>query len=86
MLMTLLAWILFGFVIGILGYILDPHTTKGGVIGAAILGVAGAIFGGFAGSLLFDETLRTIHGNIFMIAGASAMFLLLLGRAITKKT
>lgn len=83
--MTLIAWILFGFVIGILGYILDPHTTRGGVIGAAILGIAGALFGGFAGSVLFDETLRTIHTSIFMIAGASALFLLLLGRVITKK-
>jgi uncharacterized membrane protein YeaQ/YmgE (transglycosylase-associated protein family) len=49
----LISWIIFGLIAGIIAKVIMPGNDPGGFIITALLGIAGAIVGGFiAGSLL----------------------------------
>lgn len=50
--MGILAWILFGLVIGIIAKLLMPGRDPGGFIVTILLGIAGAMVGGFVGQAL----------------------------------
>jgi len=47
--MAILSWIVFGLVIGIIAKLLMPGKDPGGFIVTILLGVAGALVGGFIG-------------------------------------
>jgi uncharacterized membrane protein YeaQ/YmgE (transglycosylase-associated protein family) len=50
--MTIIGWILFGLVVGIIGKLLMPGRDPGGFIVTILLGIAGALIGGFVGRSL----------------------------------
>jgi uncharacterized membrane protein YeaQ/YmgE (transglycosylase-associated protein family) len=50
--MIIIGWILFGLVVGIVGKLLMPGRDPGGFILTILLGIAGALLGGFAGRAL----------------------------------
>jgi uncharacterized membrane protein YeaQ/YmgE (transglycosylase-associated protein family) len=50
--MSVLGWILFGLVVGIVGKLLMPGRDPGGFILTILLGIAGALVGGFIGQSL----------------------------------
>lgn len=50
--MGILSWLLLGLVAGALAKWLMPGNAGGGWISTIVLGIAGAFFGGFVGSLL----------------------------------
>jgi len=45
----ILGWILFGLVIGVIAKLLMPGRDPGGFIVTTLLGIAGAVIGGFVG-------------------------------------
>ena len=47
--MSILGWILFGLIIGALAKLVMPGRDPGGIIVTMLLGIAGAIIGGFIG-------------------------------------
>jgi len=47
--MTVLGWIVFGLVVGIVAKLLTPGRDPGGFIVTVLLGIAGALLGGFIG-------------------------------------
>jgi uncharacterized membrane protein YeaQ/YmgE (transglycosylase-associated protein family) len=47
-----LGWIVFGLVVGIIAKILMPGRDPGGFVITALLGIAGAVVGGFVGRAL----------------------------------
>ena len=47
--MAILSWIVFGLVIGIIAKLLMPGRDPGGFIVTILLGIAGALVGGFIG-------------------------------------
>lgn len=47
--MGILGWILFGLVIGALAKLVMPGRDPGGIIVTMLLGIAGALLGGFVG-------------------------------------
>jgi len=47
--MGILGWILFGLIIGALAKLVMPGRDPGGIIVTMLLGVAGALIGGFVG-------------------------------------
>jgi uncharacterized membrane protein YeaQ/YmgE (transglycosylase-associated protein family) len=49
--MGIIAWIVFGLIAGILARFLMPGKQPGGIAATILLGVAGAVVGGFLGSL-----------------------------------
>ena len=50
--MTILGWILFGLVVGVLAKLVMPGRDPGGIIVTILLGIAGAVLGGFIGRAL----------------------------------
>lgn len=50
--MEILGWILFGLVVGALAKLLMPGRDPGGIIVTILLGIAGALLGGFVGRAL----------------------------------
>ena len=47
--MEILSWILFGLVVGALAKLVMPGDDPGGIIVTILLGIAGALLGGFLG-------------------------------------
>lgn len=50
--MSIIGWILFGLVVGVVAKLLMPGRDPGGMIVTILLGIVGALIGGFIGRLL----------------------------------
>ncbi len=50
--MTILGWIVFGLIVGIVAKLLMPGRDPGGFVVTALIGIAGAVIGGFLGRAL----------------------------------
>lgn len=50
--MSIIGWILFGLVVGVIGKLLMPGRDPGGFVVTILLGIAGALIGGFLGRML----------------------------------
>ena len=78
--MGILAWILFGLVVGIIAKLLMPGRDPGGFIITILLGIAGALLGGFIGRAMgfYGPSqgagwLMSILGSIILLAIYRAM-------------
>jgi uncharacterized membrane protein YeaQ/YmgE (transglycosylase-associated protein family) len=84
-LMNLLAWILFGLIVGIIAHAIDPKSSHGGLINAVLLGMGGAFLGGLLATTLFGLNLEGFNLSSFLIAVSGALLLLVAGRFIRKE-
>jgi uncharacterized membrane protein YeaQ/YmgE (transglycosylase-associated protein family) len=50
--MSIIGWIFFGLIVGVVGKLLTPGRDPGGFILTILLGIAGALLGGFIGQFL----------------------------------
>ena len=74
--MGILSWILVGLVAGALANMIYPAPSKGGILGAMVLGIVGAIVGGFVAGLLTGEDVVTgFNLTSILIATAGALLL-----------
>jgi uncharacterized membrane protein YeaQ/YmgE (transglycosylase-associated protein family) len=80
--MGILAWVLFGLVVGIIAKLLMPGRDPGGFIVTILVGIAGALLGGFIGRAMGFYGPRESAGWIISILGA--MLLLFLYRMIAR--
>jgi uncharacterized membrane protein YeaQ/YmgE (transglycosylase-associated protein family) len=82
--MSIVLWILFGLVVGVIAKLLTPGREPGGFIVTILLGIAGALVGGFIGRALGIYPSYQSSGGFFMsILGA---VILLAGyHAITRR-
>ena len=82
--MNILGWILLGLVVGVIANALDPRPSKGGILGAIVLGIVGALVGGFLGSALLGVTVTGFNFGSVLIAVIGALLVLLVGRAFNR--
>lgn len=86
--MGMIAWLVLGLATGLLASMLIPGRGSPGVIVACLLGIAGALIGGWAATMLFR--LHTLNGffNLFtwLTAIAGAAVLLLFYQQATERT
>ena len=68
--MGILSWILFGLVIGVIAKLLMPGRDPGGFIITILLGIAGAMIGGFLGRAMGLYETNQGAGWIMSILGA----------------
>jgi uncharacterized membrane protein YeaQ/YmgE (transglycosylase-associated protein family) len=68
--MGILSWILFGLVVGVIAKLLMPGRDPGGFIVTILLGVAGALLGGFLGRAMGFYGPNEAAGWIVSILGA----------------
>ena len=50
--MSILGWIIFGLIVGVVAKLLMPGRDPGGMIVTILLGIVGALIGGFIGRVL----------------------------------
>ena len=74
--MGILSWILFGLVVGIIAKLLMPGRDPGGFIVTILLGVAGALLGGFVGQAMGLYGPGESAGWIMSIVGAIVLLVL----------
>lgn len=74
--MGILAWILFGLVVGIIAKLLMPGRDPGGFIVTILLGIAGALLGGFLGRKMGFYGANEAAGWIISILGAIVLLVL----------
>lgn len=79
--MDIVSWAVFGLIVGIVANVLDPHPAEGGLLGTIILGVAGALVGGFLANVIFGVGVGGFNFSSFAIAVLGSLLLLGLGRA-----
>jgi uncharacterized membrane protein YeaQ/YmgE (transglycosylase-associated protein family) len=68
--MAILSWILFGLVVGIIAKLLMPGRDPGGFIVTGLLGIAGALVGGFIGRAMGFYGQGQSAGWLMSILGA----------------
>ena len=68
--MGILGWILFGLVVGALAKLVMPGRDPGGIIVTMLLGIAGAVLGGFAGRALGFYGPNEAAGFVMSFVGA----------------
>jgi uncharacterized membrane protein YeaQ/YmgE (transglycosylase-associated protein family) len=81
--MGILTWILFGLVVGVIAKLLMPGRDPGGFIITILLGIAGALFGGFIGRAMGFYGDNQGAGWIMSILGA--ILLLALYRMMVRR-
>jgi uncharacterized membrane protein YeaQ/YmgE (transglycosylase-associated protein family) len=84
-LMGILSWILFGLVIGIIAKLLMPGRDPGGFIVTILLGIAGALVGGFIGRAMGFYGPNQSAGWLVSILGAIillALYRMVVGRRV----
>lgn len=82
--MGILSWIIFGLIAGALAKLLMPGNDPGGFIITILLGIAGAIVGGFIGTALGFGDVTGFNFGSFFIAILGAIILLLLYRFLKR--
>src|SRR4029450_555790 len=82
----IIGWIVFGLVVGIVAKFLMPGRDPGGFIITAILGITGALVGGFVGRLIGWYGEGDPVGFIMAVAGSIivlAVYRFTMGRTVT---
>ena len=74
--MGILSWIVFGLIAGVLAKLIMPGKDPGGIVITILLGIAGAIVGGFIASALGWGTVTGFHFESLAIAIGGALLLL----------
>jgi uncharacterized membrane protein YeaQ/YmgE (transglycosylase-associated protein family) len=83
--MEILWWIIFGLVVGVIAKLLMPGRDPGGFVITAVLGILGALLGGFVGRVLGVYREGEPAGFIMAVLGAIrilAIYRLAMGRRI----
>jgi len=81
--MGILSWIVFGLVVGIIAKLLTPGKDPGGIIVTMLLGIAGALLGGFIGRAMGYYGPDQTAGWLMSIGGA--ILLLVLYRLMVRR-
>jgi uncharacterized membrane protein YeaQ/YmgE (transglycosylase-associated protein family) len=74
--MSVLGWILFGLVVGVVGKLLMPGRDPGGFILTILLGIAGALLGGFVGQSLGFYQPGEPAGFVMAVLGSIILLLI----------
>jgi len=93
MMFALLGWIVFGLVVGLIAKAIMPGKDPGGFIVTTVLGIVGAVVGGFLGRILFgygaSDTGDLSQPGFFMslvLAVVGSIVLLALYRLVTRRS
>ncbi|MDF1752127.1 MAG: GlsB/YeaQ/YmgE family stress response membrane protein [Verrucomicrobiales bacterium] len=83
--MGILSWIVLGLLAGAIAKLIMPGKDPGGFIITILLGILGAVVGGFIGTALGFGAVSSFSLGSLAIAVAGALLLLILYRVIKRK-
>jgi uncharacterized membrane protein YeaQ/YmgE (transglycosylase-associated protein family) len=82
--MNILSWVFFGLIVGILANTIDSSDRKGGLLGSILLGIIGALVGGFLANLIFGLSITGFNATAFLIAIAGSLIVLFVSKSLKK--
>ena len=85
MIVNLLVWALFGLLAGVVAKFIGKQPERSdpmGIVFTILLGIAGAVIGGFVASQLFNWDINTFSIGGFVVAVAGALLLLFVYRLV----
>ena len=81
--MGILGWIVLGLIAGAIAKLIMPGDDPGGIIVTMLLGILGAVIGGFIGSRIFGIGLQTFWNlQTWIVAIIGSLILLIIYRLI----
>jgi uncharacterized membrane protein YeaQ/YmgE (transglycosylase-associated protein family) len=81
--MGILGWIVLGLIAGAIAKLIMPGDDPGGIIVTMLLGIIGAVIGGFLGSRIFGIGLQSFWNlQTWIVAIIGSLILLLIYRLI----
>jgi uncharacterized membrane protein YeaQ/YmgE (transglycosylase-associated protein family) len=84
--MGVLTWILFGLIAGAVAKFIMPGKDPGGCLGTVVIGILGAVIGGFVGTELLNiGSVTGFNLRSFGIAILGAIILLILYRVFLER-
>lgn len=82
--MGILGWIVLGLLAGAIAKFIMPGRDPGGIIVTTLIGIVGALLGGFLGSALFNTDIGSFFElQTWLLAIGGALILLLVYRLVT---
>lgn len=82
--MNLIAWLLFGVIVGLIGYGLDTRDGKRNLQNSILLGMGGSLLGGILANTFFGFTLERFNLLSFMLAVGMSLLLLITGKVFRR--
>ena len=84
--MGILAWVILGLIAGAIAKAVMPGRDPGGFIVTALIGIVGAVIGGFLGNMLFGiGGVSGVDFRSLLISIVGALILLFIYRAATRR-
>lgn len=83
--MNIFAWVIFGLIVGTIANILDPRPNFAGVLSSLILGVVGAVVGGFVAGFIFSASLGGFDIQTLIVAVLGSLLVLVLQRLMLSR-
>src|SRR5256884_9930934 len=80
--MGIIAWIVLGLIAGVLAKMIMPGRDPGGIIVTILIGIAGALVGGFVFSLFGGGGVNGVNVGSILVAGVGGLILLGLYRVL----
>jgi uncharacterized membrane protein YeaQ/YmgE (transglycosylase-associated protein family) len=74
--MAIIGWIIFGLIVGIIGKFLMPGRDPGGIVVTILLGIGGALLGGWVGQALGFYREGEPAGFVMAVLGSIILLLL----------
>ena len=85
--MGILAWIILGLIAGAIAKAIMPGRDPGGFIVTALIGIVGAVIGGFLGNMIFGiNGVSGINIRSILVAVVGALVLLFIYRMATRRS
>jgi uncharacterized membrane protein YeaQ/YmgE (transglycosylase-associated protein family) len=81
----ILAWIVVGLIAGVLAKIAMPGPDPGGIILTIVIGIVGALIGGYVIELLGGPRVTGINLSSILVATLGSIILLAIYRLITRR-
>ena len=80
--MNIIYWTIFGLIVGTVTNFILP-STGGGFVSAILLGVAGAVLGGYLGENFFSVGVTGFNLPSFIVAVLGAMLVIFVARVVS---
>lgn len=82
--MGILYWIVFGLIAGSIANFIDPRPSYGGILGSIVLGIVGAVVGGWIGSTFLGLGVEGFNLTSFIVAVLGSLLVLWVARMFTR--